>query len=451
MTRAYNFAYLDEQTKRMIRRAILKAVAIPGYQAPFASREMPMLYGWGTGGVQVTAAILGPDDVLKVIDQAPTTPPTLYRSAPSSPRPPVSKQPRRRRRRPLVGRGAYPGKGLDLGGDYLMPGMVELHTDHLEPHFIPRPAVVWHIGSAVLAYDAQIASAGITTVFDSFRVGVDEFESRAGLGDSVAPLAEAVQRAQAAGLLRAEHRTHLRCEAPAPNVVDFLEEFLGSHKAELISLMDHTPGQRQFRDLSKYFIYYAGKSGKSHDDLADIARDRQRVGAARSAQNRPRIVELAQAHGVTLASHDDTTLAEVEASHGEGVAICEFPTTLEAARASRALGMATVMGAPNVVRGGSHSGNAPAFELAEQGQLDILSSDYVPAALLMAAFRLAEIEAIGGLAGAVRLVTKAPAEATGLTDRGEIVEGRRADLLRVALHDGEPVARAIWREGRRVA
>ena len=343
------------------------------------------------------------------------------------------------------------GEGVDFGGDYLLPGLVELHTDHLEAHYVPRPAVIWHAGGAVFAYDAQIAAAGITTVFDSFRVGMDEYESRTGLGEKVVPLAQAVRSAEAAGLLRAEHLTHLRCEIPAPNVVEFLEIFLSSNKAKLISLMDHTPGQRQFRDLEKYFIYYAGKSGRSPADLADIALERQRVGQERSAINRPRVVEIAKAHGVTLASHDDTTLEEVALAHADGVAIAEFPTTIEAAEASRAAGMATVMGAPNVVRGGSHSGNASALELAAAGQLDILSSDYVPGALLMAAFRLADIAGVGGLPGAIRMVSKAPAAATGLLDRGEIAPGLRADLLRVALHAGEPVVRSVWREGRRVA
>jgi alpha-D-ribose 1-methylphosphonate 5-triphosphate diphosphatase len=342
-------------------------------------------------------------------------------------------------------------KGVDFGGDYLVPGLIEVHTDHLEAHFVPRPAVVWHAGSAVLAYDAQIASAGITTVFDSFRVGLDEFDSRKGLGETVIPLAEAVKSAAEAGLLRCEHLTHLRCEVPAPNVVPFLEDFLKGHRAELISLMDHTPGQRQFRDLEKYFLYYGGKSGRSRDELVDVARDRLRVGGERAAANRPRIVEIAKAHGITLASHDDTTIEEVEEASRDGVRIAEFPTTIEAARASRALGMATVMGAPNVVRGGSHSGNASARELAEAGELDILSSDYVPAALLMAAFRLADAPNVGGLPGAIRLVTQAPARATGLSDRGEIAPSFRADLLRVALHEGEPVVRAVWREGRRVA
>jgi len=351
-----------------------------------------------------------------------------------------------------TGEGCGPKGAIDCQGDYLLPGLVELHTDHLEAHFMPRPRVFWHAGSAVMAYDAQIATAGITTVFDSFRVGMDEHEDwRSGAGEQVVTLADAIERARAADLLRADHQTHLRCEIPAPNVVEFLEEFLTQHPARLVSLMDHTPGQRQFRDLDKYFIYYQGKTGKSERELAEVVRERQRVGRECADANRPRIVALAHAHGLTLASHDDTTLDDVEQAKREGVHIAEFPTTHEAAAASRAAGMATVMGAPNVVRGGSHSGNASARDFAEAGLLDILSSDYVPAALLMAAFRLADAPNVDGLAGATRMVTKNPAEAAGLFDRGEIAVGRRADLVRVRAHHGEPVVRAVWREGVRVA
>jgi alpha-D-ribose 1-methylphosphonate 5-triphosphate diphosphatase len=351
-----------------------------------------------------------------------------------------------------IGEGGGPKGAIDCQGDYLLPGLVELHTDHLEAHFMPRPRVFWHAGSAVMAYDAQIAAAGITTVFDSFRLGVDEHEDwRSGAGEQVATLVEAIERARAADLLRADHQTHLRCEVPSPNVVEALEDFLARHPARLVSLMDHTPGQRQFRDLEKYFIYYQGKTGQSEHELADVVRERQRVGRTRAQAHRPQVVALAHAHGLTLASHDDTTLDDVALASREGVRIAEFPTTHEAAAASRDAGMATVMGAPNVVRGGSHSGNASARDLAEAGLLDILSSDYVPAALLMAAFHLADAPSIGGLAGAVRLVTKNPAEAAGLVDRGEIVVGRRADLVRVRAHHGEPVARAVWREGVRVA
>ena len=350
-----------------------------------------------------------------------------------------------------VGEGRGPRGGVDCGGDYLLPGLVELHTDHLEAHYMPRPRVVWHAGSAVMAYDAQIVAAGITTVFDSFRVGMDSYEARGGVGEQVVILADTIEQARSVDLLRADHQTHLRCEIPSPNVVEFLEEFLSVHPARLLSLMDHTPGQRQFRDLNKYFIYYSGKTGKSEAELGEVVRERQRVGGERAAANRPRIVTIAQAHGLTLASHDDTTLEDVDQAKREGVHIAEFPTTHEAAAASREAGMATVMGAPNVVRGGSHSGNASARDFAEAGLLDILSSDYVPAALLMAAFHLADAPNVDGLAGAVRMVTKNPAEAAGLADRGEIIVGRRADLVRVRAHHGEPVVRAVWREGQRVA
>ena len=351
-----------------------------------------------------------------------------------------------------VGEGAGPRGGFDCEGDYLLPGLIELHTDHLEAHFMPRPRVMWHAGSAVLAYDAQIAASGITTVFDSFRVGSETADDdRGGLGEQTVILADAVERARAADLLRADHLTHLRCEIPSPNVVACLEEFLAAHPVNLISLMDHTPGQRQFRDLDKYFIYYGGKTGRSEAQLRAIVGERQRLGREHGEANRPRVAAIGKAHGLAMASHDDTTLDDVAQSHREGVSIAEFPTTLEAAAASRELGMATVMGAPNVVRGGSHSGNASARDLAESGLLDILSSDYVPAALLMGAFRLADAPKVGGLPGAIRLVSKNPAEAAKLFDRGEIAVGRRADLVRARSHHGEPVVRAVWRAGRRVA
>jgi alpha-D-ribose 1-methylphosphonate 5-triphosphate diphosphatase len=351
-----------------------------------------------------------------------------------------------------IGEGAGQQGGIDCEGDYLLPGLVELHTDHLEAHYVPRPRVFWRPGSAVIAYDAQIAAAGITTVFDSFRVGGESADEEKGsVGEQVVRLAEAVQSARAADLLRADHLTHLRCEIPSPNVVEYLEKYLAEHPANLISLMDHTPGQRQFRDLEKYFIYYSGKTGMSAAELHALVGERQRVGRERAAANRPRVVAIAKAHGLTLASHDDTTIEDVAQARLEGVSIAEFPTTREAAAASRGAGMATVMGAPNVVRGGSHSGNASARDFAESGLLDILSSDYVPAALLMGAFRLADAANVGGLPGAIRLVSKNPAEAAGLFDRGEIAVGRRADLVRARVHDDEPVVRAVWRAGRRVA
>ncbi len=350
-----------------------------------------------------------------------------------------------------VGRGRAPERGRDLDGDFLMPGLVEIHTDNLEAHYIPRPKVEWNATSAVLAYDAQIAASGITTVFDSLRIGVEEHEERSAMGNKTEMLADEIARNAAAGHLRADHLTHIRCEVPSPGVVEALETFLSGRTVQLISLMDHTPGQRQFRDIDKYFIYYGGKSGKQPHEIEKIVARRQTVGVARAAVNRPQVVAIARRHAVPLASHDDTTLDDVRQSIEEGVSIAEFPTTMESAAASRQAGLATVLGAPNVVRGGSHSGNVAARELAENGLLDILSSDYVPASLLLGALALEDTAAIGGLPGALRLVSRNPAVAAGLTDRGEIAVGKRADLIRVRRDQHKVVVREVYRQGERVA
>lgn len=338
---------------------------------------------------------------------------------------------------------------LDLGNDLLIPGLVELHTDHLEPHYTPRPKVYWNPFSAVFAYDAQIASAGITTVFDSLRAGSDH--SQDGVGAALLKLGEAVEKAKATGLLRADHHTHLRCEMCSVNAFEMAEDFAKRFDVRLMSLMDHTPGQRQFRDEEKLKIYYRGKVHKTEDELEAYFETRRDLQRTYAPKHRRSLVELAHARGIALASHDDTTLEHVEEAVSDRMQVAEFPTTLEAAAASHAAGLAVLMGAPNVVRGGSHSGNVSARHLAEEGVLDILSSDYVPISLIEGAFALADVAAIGHLPGAIRTVTLNPAEATGMHDRGEIAVGKRADLVRVALVDDHPVVREVYREGARVA
>jgi len=348
-----------------------------------------------------------------------------------------------------IGEGRAPERGLDLAGDTLIPGLIELHTDHLESHYAPRPKVRWHPLGAVLSYDAQIAASGITTVFDSLRAGVDT--DGGGLGAELVELAEAIDGARRESLFRSEHLTHLRCEAPSPGVVETVEKFVARFPVGLISLMDHTPGQRQFRDISKYFTYYGGKSGKSREEMEDLVERKTAENGARTAVNRPALVALARANRIPLASHDDTTMSEVDQSVEEGVVLAEFPTTIEAARASHERGITVMMGAPNLIRGSSHSGNVAAETLAREGVLDILSSDYVPASLLMAAFDLPRRVPGITLPQAVASVTRNPAAATGLQDRGEIAVGKRADLVRVQVSGEVPVVRQVWREARRIA
>jgi alpha-D-ribose 1-methylphosphonate 5-triphosphate diphosphatase len=338
----------------------------------------------------------------------------------------------------------------DAEGDLIMPGMIELHTDHLESHYVPRPKVFWNPIAAVVSYDGQLATSGITTVLDSLRVGREdggeEIDGRAGL------LAKAISAAQNGNLLRAEHFLHLRCEVPMPSVVEEARELVGRPEVRLMSLMDHTPGQRQFRDEVKLRDYYRGKGGGMTDAQLDVLFARrvadQRAYAAANMRN---IVALAHEYAIPLASHDDTSEANVADAVRDRVSVAEFPTTFEAAHGLHKAGVSILMGAPNVVRGGSHSGNIAAVELAREGLLDILSSDYVPSSLLMAALQLPQHVATIDLASAIRTVTKAPAEAVGLDDRGEIAIGKRADLIRVHVAHSVPVVRSVWREGRRVA
>ena len=348
------------------------------------------------------------------------------------------------------GEGKAPSGAEDAGGDLVMPGLIELHTDHLEAHYVPRPKVFWDPIAAVVSYDGQLATSGITTVLDSLRVwredGAEDVDCRAGI------LSAAITAARESNLLRADHFLHLRCEIPMPDVVEEAKELIDRPDVRLMSLMDHTPGQRQFRDEVKLREYYRSKSGGMTDAELDVLFARRFAYQKAYAETNMRaIVALAHEFNIPLASHDDTTEENVSDAVRDRVAVAEFPTTMEAARGLHQAGINILMGAPNVVRGGSHSGNIAAVDLAREGLLDMLSSDYIPSSLLMAALQLPRDVPAIDLASAVRTVTKTPAEAVGLADRGEIAVGKRADLIRVHIARGIPVVRSVWREGRRVA
>ena len=345
-----------------------------------------------------------------------------------------------------------PPGSVDLDGDFLLPGLVEIHTDNFENHLMPRPKVQWPALPALLAHDAEIAAAGITTVFDALGVGETDTESLR--GSSYGRVVEMLAHSTRHGLLRADHLFHIRCELPAANTVELFRPFVNHPLVRLISLMDHTPGQRQWENLDHARIYFLGKKGWSEERFQRKVAEATEMQQRFAIPHRRHFVDYARQMGIPLASHDDTTLAHVQQACDDGASVCEFPTTELAARAARERGMSTVMGGPNVVRGGSHSGNESASRLAQLGLLDILSSDYVPGSLLTAALQLVH-EGHMSLPQAVATVTRNPAHAVGLHDRGEIAPGLRADLVQVRVvevADGHhhAVVRAVWREGHRV-
>ena len=337
---------------------------------------------------------------------------------------------------------------IDFDGDYLLPGLVELHTDNLERHASPRPGVRWPATAAVVAHDAQIAGSGITTVLDALAVG-DVLEGSSRLATLTAMAAAVTEMC---GHLKAEHWLHMRCEVSYQNLPTLFQPFVDHPRVRLVSLMDHTPGQRQFARLEKYTEYYMGKYGFTDDQMRSFIEQKRENQVRYSAAHRAHVIELCRQRGLPLASHDDATADHVDEAAACGSVVAEFPTTLEAARTARARGIKVMGGAPNFVRGSSHSGNVSARELADHALVDILSSDYVPASLLHAAFLMADGDP-AALPAAVAAVSATPADAIGFTDRGAIAPGLRADLIRVAeaAEFGFPVVRAVWRSGERIA
>ncbi|KFE34235.1 alpha-D-ribose 1-methylphosphonate 5-triphosphate diphosphatase [Thioclava atlantica] len=344
-----------------------------------------------------------------------------------------------------------PAGAADCGGDLLMPGLIELHTDNLERHIEPRPKVNWPHAAAIIAHDAELASVGITTVFDALRVGSIGVSgaNRADYHEYARALASEILEMRASEALRISHYLHLRAETCSETLLDELAKFGPEDRVGIVSLMDHTPGERQFRDLTKLRDYVCGKHGLSDAEFDDHVASQIALKERLGQTHLEAAIAAAGRFGAVLASHDDTTADQVAQSAGQGVHFAEFPTTQEAARACRAHGIAVMMGAPNLIRGGSHSGNVAAHELAEADLLDIVSSDYVPSALLSAALLLGDLW--DDLARGVATVTAAPAQAVGLDDRGRIEIGKRADLIRVRRINGSGALRGTWVKGARVA
>jgi len=334
---------------------------------------------------------------------------------------------------------------IDLEGDFLIPGLVETHTDNLEKHLIPRPDVLWPSPmAALMAHDAEISCAGITTVLDGVFLGFNHTMRRELVHSSI----DAIRKAHERALCRCDHMIHLRCEVPEAALMDYFEPYVGDPLLKLVSLNDHTPGQRQWRELESYKAYYKLKD-KSEEAITRFINGHREQQMKHAAGNRRRVAEICRTLGITLASHDDTR-EDVHQAVDEGVVISEFPTTREAAQTARARGLRIVAGAPNLVRGGSHSGNVSARGLAASGLLDSLSSDYVPSSLLQAAFCLYH-NLDYKLPDAIAKVSANPADMIGLHDRGEIMPGKRADLVRVSIMENLPIVRAVWREGKRVS
>ncbi|HTB42782.1 MAG TPA: alpha-D-ribose 1-methylphosphonate 5-triphosphate diphosphatase [Acetobacteraceae bacterium] len=336
-------------------------------------------------------------------------------------------------------------RALDMDGDYLVPGIVDLHTDNLERQVQPRALARWPSRSAMVAHDAQCAGAGVTTVFDALCLGDLGFDKERirTFRDGVADLDALTE----ADLLKSEHFLHLRCEVPALDMLELFDTVADHLLVRMVSLMDHSPGVGQYADLD----FYRALRRRGGLDDATIDRRMAELQAQREkfrAPNRRALLQRVNGRNIALASHDDRTEEEVAENAADGIRVSEFPVTMAAARAAKSAGMDVIAGAPNIVRGGSHSGNVAAADLLAREAVDAFASDYVPNSLVEAAFLCADRI---GLPRAIAMVSEQPARLAGLTDRGRIAPELRADLVRVRMHDTLPVVRQVWRAGERVA
>lgn len=323
---------------------------------------------------------------------------------------------------------------IDARGAYVVPGLIDIHSDYVENVASPRPSVVMDLNTSLYKADRELVSHGITTIFHSLSVyGAHVFDHKPIRNfDNVSELIERVAALRAGEerdhLIR--HRLHMRVELDSVDLYDDIDAFLRSGKVDLVSFMDHTPGQGQYGDLLMFGDTLKGYRDVSDDEVTAIIRQQQESDKMTYAQISS-LSLTARERGISIASHDDDSLDKLAFMDGLEATISEFPISLAIARAARGRGMHTVAGAPNVMLGHSHSGNLSAREAVQAKAVDVLCSDYYPAALLDAVFALRD-ECGLDIARAFALVTINPAKAVGIADEtGSLAVGKRADVLLV--------------------
>lgn len=335
---------------------------------------------------------------------------------------------------------------IDAEGDWLIPGCIDLHGDDIEFEIGalgPRASMMrMPVELGLIQSDKNAAAWGITTKLHAIAYFEDEAKNRSKRLSG--QIMDAIREHAAAGRLLVEHWVDLRYEVTADPA--YTLEAMAHPVVRMISVMDHTPGEGQFADLESYKALNRQLTDADDDELERLVAEKQ-ARAHLKTTHEAKVAARAHELGLIIASHDDNSAARVEAWHALGGRLSEMPVRLEAAERAHALGMFVSMAGPNLLRGGSASGNLNLIEALAVGALDAICSDYYPPALVCGAFKLVQDGHIPDLFDAIRLVSSGPAAALGLTDRGAIAPGLRGDLAQVSTRLGHPVVRRTFLAG----
>ncbi|NWF67482.1 MAG: phosphonate metabolism protein PhnM [Chloroflexi bacterium] len=340
------------------------------------------------------------------------------------------------------------GRGLSAVGLTLVPGAIDLHGDMLERDIEPRPNAFFPVEVALYELDKRLASTGITTAFAAVAFAWHQNDLRT--QEKATEIIRTIQRQREQ--LMVDFRVHARFEINNPETAGILQALLEDKAVDLVSLMDHTPGQGQYADVSRYIDFMEKWLDIPRELLENGAKERMKARIQADAETSRdwhvanEVCRLAREYHIPIASHDDDKPAKIDLMSGMGVSISEFPVTSAAIHYAREQGMHIIMGAPNAYRGVSNSGNLSALKAIKEGLVDILATDYYPASMLQVAFKLAH-DGVLPLNESMKLVSENPAAAVGLRDRGRIAVGLKADLVLVEEAGAYPRIRAVLRDG----
>ncbi|MFB5189000.1 alpha-D-ribose 1-methylphosphonate 5-triphosphate diphosphatase [Alicyclobacillus fastidiosus] len=332
----------------------------------------------------------------------------------------------------------------DEAVEWVLPGMIDTHSDAIETEMQPRPGSLFPIEVSFHELERKLAAQGITTIYHALSMHADQSSSWARRNDTVKRLILDIRKlSRQHSLIR--HRLHLRFEITNLTAVPYVEELLGSESIEQVSFMDHSPGQGQFRSLEHQKKLIMSKLALSEEQADDVLA--KRMGQPKvNIEELARLAAVAKNHGIPLASHDDDSIEKLDLMRNWNVAISEFPVELGVAIEAKQRGLAVVMGAPNVVLGKSHSNNVSALEAISHGAVDILCSDYYPPSMLQAVFCLYRSGI--SMVDAVNLVSLNSAKALRINDSlGSIEIGKTADLLKIREYRQTPAIQEVYVEG----